>query len=98
MKINTTTNHINQAYNSQTNGVTPQSQKPKVPADETQKENTDSVNLSGKTKDLQKISKAIETESTARQDLVTDLKQRVENNQYNINAEGIAQKIIDGFF
>ena len=96
MKIsNTTPNYVNQAYNSQTNGLNPQDQKPNKPADETK---ADSINLSTKTKDLQKISKAVETEPVVRQDIVDDIKNRIENNQYNINAEGIAQKIIDGFF
>ena len=61
MKINTTPTpkHVNQAYSSQTNGLTEQNPKPKAPADETLTDIGDSVNLSGKTRDLQKISKVM---------------------------------------
>jgi flagellar biosynthesis anti-sigma factor FlgM len=95
MKINSTPNYINQVYGNQqvNNPVTQdlrQDLKAQKNADETQ---TDSLNLSNKTKDLQKISKAMETESTDRAKYVADIKQKVETNQYDINAELVAEKM-----
>jgi negative regulator of flagellin synthesis FlgM len=58
---------------------------------------TDSINLSDRTRDLQKISRAMETESADRNRVVADLKQKVETNQYNVNAEAVAEKIIGSF-
>ena len=97
MKIsNSTPNYINQTYTSQTNAAANQNQKSQQQtADEVQK---DSINLSGKTKDLQKISKALETEPTGRNEYVADIKQRVENNQYNVNAEKVAEKMVGVLF
>jgi flagellar biosynthesis anti-sigma factor FlgM len=92
MKIsNSTPSYINQAYNSQqSNTAASQDLKSQKNSDEAK---ADSINLSGKTKDLQKISKAMETESVEREKYVSDIKQKVENNQYNINAELVLEKM-----
>ncbi len=92
MKIsNTTPNYINQTYTNKSNVAANQKLKFQPPAEETQ---TDSINLSSKTKDLQKISKALETDPTNRQQYVADIKQKVENNQYDLNAESVAGKMV----
>ena len=92
MKIsNSTPNYINQTYANQANNAANQNVKPQKPADESQ---TDSINLSDRTKDLQKISKAMETEPVDRAELVADIKEKVETNQYNVNAETVAEKMV----
>jgi flagellar biosynthesis anti-sigma factor FlgM len=95
MKIaNTTPNYINQTYTNQAN-----SQKTQKPTEKASSDSvvSDTINLSSKTKDLQKISKAMETEPAGRASYVADIKQRVENNQYEVNPEAIAEGIISTF-
>jgi len=93
MKIsNSTPNIINQAYGNQANNPSAQGLKSQKNSDENL---SDSINLSGRTKDLQKISKAMELEPVDRKKYVTDIKQQVETNQYNINAETIAEKMVE---
>ncbi len=92
MKIsNTTPNYINQTYTNQPKAAAQQNLKSQAPVEETQ---SDSINLSSKTKDLQKISKALETDPTNRQQYVADIKQKVDNNQYDVNSESVAQKMV----
>ncbi|NOX34845.1 MAG: flagellar biosynthesis anti-sigma factor FlgM [Deltaproteobacteria bacterium] len=92
MKIsNSTPSYINQTYASQANNVASQNLKHGKNSDETL---SDSISFSGRTKDLQKISKAMETEPQDREKLVADIKQKVETNQYNINAETVADKMV----
>jgi len=93
MKIsNSTQNYINQTYVNQTNSpAKSQALKTEKPADEVA---GDSINLSPKTKDLQKISAAMDTEPTDRSKLVADLKYQVQTNQYNVNAEQVAEKMV----
>lgn len=91
MKIsNTTPNYINQTYAGQMNNAANQNLKSQKPADEI----TDSINFSDETKLLQKLSKAMESEPADRKKYVADIKQKVETNQYNINAENVAEKIV----
>ena len=96
MKIsNTTSNYINQTYAKPANAATSQGLKSQKTADATVAgAKTDSINFSALTKDLQKISKAMETDPTDRNKYVADLKQKVETNQYNVNAEAVAGKIV----
>jgi flagellar biosynthesis anti-sigma factor FlgM len=93
MKIsNPTQNYINQTYTSNKNTAS-SAQAPK--ADKTAGETTgDSLNISPKTRDLQKISSAMDNEPIDRTKLVADLKQQVQTNQYNFNAEQVAEKMI----
>ena len=86
-------NYIQQTYANQTNtpaakGLNAQ----KNAVEENTVHKSDSLNLSGLTKDLQKVSKAMETEPADRQQYVADIKQKVETDQYNINAEAVAGK------
>ena len=91
MKIsNTIPNYINQTYAGQMNNAANQNLKSQKAADEI----TDSINFSDETKILQKISKAMESEPADRKKYVADIKQKVETNQYNINAENVAEKIV----
>ncbi|MCD4678553.1 MAG: flagellar biosynthesis anti-sigma factor FlgM [Desulfobacula sp.] len=91
MKIsNSTPNYVNQTYANQANNAATQNLKSQKTADDTL---TDSINLSGRTKDLQKISTAMDTESVDRKKYVADIKLQVENNQYNINAQTVAEKM-----
>ncbi len=96
MKIsNTPPNYINQTYTSQANGADAgQNLKSPKPADDTR---TDSINLSSKTRDLQKISKALDSNAVERQNYVAEIKEQVENNLYNVNAEKVADKIVGAF-
>lgn len=92
MKIsNPTPNYINQTYANQSRTAANQDAKFIKPGDEAQ---TDSINLSSRTKDLQKISKALETEPVGRDKLVADIKQQVETNQYDVNATLVAEKMV----
>ncbi len=91
MKIsNTTPNYINQAYAGQISNAANQNLKSQKPADEI----TDSINFSDQTKILQKLSKAMESEPADRKKYVADIKQKVETNQYNVNAEAVAEKLV----
>ncbi len=92
MKIsNSTPNYINQTYASQSSNTASQNAAQQKAAEEAQ---TDSINLSGRTKDLQKIASAIDAEPVNRQQLVADIKLQVETNQYNVNAEKVAEKLV----
>ena len=92
MKIsNSTQNHINQTYANQTTPAGNSPSKLEKPVEELA---TDSLNISQKTRDLQKISAAMDTEPTDRATLVADLKQQVQAGQYNVNAEQVAEKMV----
>ena len=91
MKVsNTTPNYINQVYAGQIGNIANQTLKSQKPADEI----TDSINFSDQTKTLQKINKAMENEPADRKKYVADIKQKIETDQYNINAETIAEKLV----
>lgn len=90
MKISgSTPNYINQTYSNQANAAT--NVKTEKSLEETK---GDSLNLSPKTRDLQRISAALDVEPADRTKLVADLKQQVQANQYNVNAEQVAAKMI----
>ena len=92
MKIfNSTQNYINQTYANQTNSAASSPSKLEKPTDELA---VDSLNISQTTRDLQKISAAMDTEPTERTTLVADLKQQVQAGQYTVNAEQVAEKMI----
>lgn len=92
MKIsNSTQNYINQTYANQTNPAANSPSKLEKPVDELK---MDSLNISPITRDLQKISAAMDTEPTERTTLVADLKQQVQAGQYTVNAEQVAEKMV----
>lgn len=57
----------------------------------------DSVSLSTGTQDLQKIFTAAETEPEGRNNRVTELKNKVTQGQYTVNAEKVAERMA-GYF
>lgn len=95
MKIsNTTPNYINQTYAKQVKPAAAQNQQSFKSAEEAAAgQTTDSINLSTRTKDLQKIAGALETPDVERQKYVSDIKQRVEANTYEVNADAVAEKM-----
>lgn len=94
MKISSTTsNYINQTY---TNKANPANQDTRAAKNQDEAANTsksDSINLSNRTKDLQKISQSMDTQPTDRQKYVSDIKLKVETNLYTINVEAVAEKM-----
>ncbi len=95
MKIsNSTSNYISQSYANQQNSSATRSQNTSKPGQEsTSPVPVDSINLSGRTKDLQKISAAMEIQPADRAQYVSEIRQRIETNNYTINAEAIAGKM-----
>ena len=55
---------------------------------------TDNIDFSEKTRDLQKISQAMEAAPADRQQKISDIKQQVAANQYTIDAFQVAEKMI----
>ncbi|WP_020589430.1 flagellar biosynthesis anti-sigma factor FlgM [Desulfobacter curvatus] len=94
MKIDTTLQYINQSYaannanaNTTANTSADQGKQSKEPL-------SDSINLSATTRELQKISAASAEEPMGRADKIEALKLQVQSNQYTVNAEQVAEKII----
>ena len=98
MKIsNGTLNYINQTYTNPANAAG-QNLKSEKSANGALKETpSDSINFSGLTRDLQKISTAMETNPVDREKYVADIKQKIETNQYDVNAEMVAERIVGSF-
>jgi negative regulator of flagellin synthesis FlgM len=96
MKIADSTPHyINQAYTNSANTAANQTLKSQKTADPVVNEiRTDSISFSDRTKDLQKISKAMETDPVDRKNYVADIKSKVETGQYTMNAETVAEKMV----
>ena len=92
MKIsNSSPDYINQTYTNPAAKAKPGKSSVEQESLETR---SDSINLSEKTRDLQKISQAMEAEQPNRAERVQEIKNQVQANQYNINAEKIAEKMI----
>lgn len=92
MKINSTPQYINQSYaanNANTTAKTSSDQ-----GKQSEETLSDSINLSSTTMDLQKISAASTEEPEDRAQMVENLKQQVQSNQYTVNAEQVAEKMI----
>lgn len=93
MKIsNSTQQYINQSYaannaNATANTSAEQGKQP-------QERPADSINLSSTTRDLQRIEAASAEEPRERAQMVEDLKQQVQANQYTVNADQVAEKMI----
>ncbi|MCP3900693.1 MAG: flagellar biosynthesis anti-sigma factor FlgM, partial [Desulfobacteraceae bacterium] len=52
------------------------------------------VDLSNRTKDIQKISQALDVEPVALSEKVSQLKKEVDENRYNVDANKVADKIL----
>ncbi len=63
-------------------------------ADELQ---SDTIQLSDTTRELQKIRQAMETEPADRAQQVSDLKDQVRTGRYNVNAQKVAEIMVHGF-
>lgn len=92
MKINTTPQYINQNYTANNVGGTANTSADQ--SKQSEKNLSDSINLSSTTRDLQKISAASAQEPMDRAQMVEDLKQQVQSNQYTVNAEQVVEKMI----
>jgi negative regulator of flagellin synthesis FlgM len=92
MKISNS-NLVNQAYNNNivhqnqaaTNAKTGKIKEPNL---------SSNVDLSNRTKDVQKIARAIEDEPVSMTEKLASLKKQVDTNQYNIDADKIADKMV----
>ena len=94
MKIsNPAQTYINQTYANRTS-QTANAQAPAKLEKASDEAISDMLKISPTTRDLQKISAAMDTEPTDRTKRVEDLKQQVQNNQYNVKAEQVAEKMI----
>ncbi len=97
MKIsNSTTNLVNQAY---ANNVAHQNAANANAKLEKGKEinpsaNSANVDFSDRTKDLQKISQALENEPVAMSEKVNKIKQEINENRYNLDADKVADKMV----
>ncbi|CCK79289.1 flagellar biosynthesis anti-sigma factor FlgM [Desulfobacula toluolica] len=90
MKIlNSTPGYINKMYSNKT----AKNIKTQKNDDLDANKNIDRINFSDRTKNLQKMSKAMETDPADRKKYVSDIKQKFETNQYTINADAIAEKM-----
>jgi len=95
MKISSTTPHyMNQTYANQANAANQNLKSQKTTDEVANETKADSINFSDRTKDLQKITKAMENDPIDRKKLVADLKQQVETNQYTVNADTVAQRMV----
>ncbi|WDP89600.1 MAG: flagellar biosynthesis anti-sigma factor FlgM [Desulfobacter sp.] len=91
MKItNTPPTYINQTYANQSNRTV----KSKALKSDVK---TDSINLSSTTRDMQKISAASQTDPENRIKKVEELKAKVQSNQYSVNADQVAEKMLGHF-
>ncbi len=90
---NSTPDYITQTYTNQVANTQSKAEKPAVEPDAAEVK-TDRINLSETTRDLQKISQAMETEPNERTERLQEIKDQIQAGQYNINAEQIAEKMI----
>ncbi|MCG8563933.1 MAG: flagellar biosynthesis anti-sigma factor FlgM [Desulfobacterales bacterium] len=94
MKISgTNTNYIQQAYGNASQAVANAGQQDK--ADTTSETRpTDSISLSEKTQDLRRVEQNMDNAPLERQKKVADLKERVQADQYTVDAQKVAEKMI----
>ncbi len=94
MKIsNSTTNFVNQAYNSHAPHHNPAAANEK-PERNKEINPSASVDLSNRTKEIQKISQAVDNEPVEMSEKVSRLKARVDANQYTVDADRVAGRIL----
>ena len=94
MKITSTQQYINQNYAANNANANTTANTSADQGKQSGGSPSDSINLSSTTKDLQKISAASVEDSKDRTQMVEDLKQQVQSNQYTAKAELVADKII----
>jgi negative regulator of flagellin synthesis FlgM len=94
MKINSTQQYINQSYAANNANANTTANTSADQGKQTQEPIADSINLSSTTRDLQRIEAASAEEPKERAQMVEDLKQQVQSNQYTVNADQVAEKMI----
>lgn len=94
MKINSTQQYINQSYATNNANANTAANTSADQGKQTQERPADSINLSSTTRDLQRIDAASAEEPKERAQMVEDLKQQVQANQYTVNADQVAEKMI----
>lgn len=88
--------YINETAVTRTKGLAQEGSKP---ADVGQKSEEDTiVNLSQRSKEVQKAEKAIESEPDIRSEKVQAIKNEIENGTYKIDYEKTAEKMLKAFF
>lgn len=93
MKISgPTPNYIQQTYSQQNNQQA--ANDPSKTGATNEDNRGDSINLSERTRDLQKISQNLEVQPPEREQQLAKLKDQVQAGQYNVNAEQVAEKMI----
>ncbi|MFO7754050.1 MAG: flagellar biosynthesis anti-sigma factor FlgM [Desulfobacteraceae bacterium] len=97
MKVsNTTPNLVNKTYgNTQNRSVAENSGKVEKPGEEAGV--SDNVSLSDRTKDIRKAEAAMDSPPAERAERVADIKKRVEEGTYKVNAEKVAEKMAGNF-
>lgn len=96
MKISSPSQYIKQSYaanNANTNTTANTSANPVKQSGEAL---SDSINLSSITRDMQKIMTASAEDPKGRADKINSLKEQIQLNKYNVNAEQIAEKMMTG--
>lgn len=94
MKISgPTPNYIQQTYSNQ-NSQQPAAAPQGNTGSTGEEVRGDSINLSEKTRDLQKVSQNLENQPAEREQRVAELKEQVEAGQYTVNAERVAEKMV----
>ncbi len=95
MKIsNSTTNLVNQAYINNTAHQNTTANTSTKPEKSKGIKASSSVDLSTRTKDLQKISTALENEPVAMSEKISKIKKEIDENRYIVNADKIADKMV----
>lgn len=69
-------------------------QQAAVPKMEEKVKGKDEVDLSNQAKDFAIIKKMLTEETDVREDLVQDIKRRMENGTYNVSSKDVADKIL----
>ncbi|MGE4318868.1 MAG: flagellar biosynthesis anti-sigma factor FlgM [Deferribacterales bacterium] len=94
-----------QATQAGLNKLNDTAEKKKVSSGSSASESTsasDSVSLSDSAKELAGVKSSLQSTPDVRTDLVAELKSKIENGQYNVSGQQIAEKIvqtaIDGLF
>ena len=94
---NSKTNLINQTYSSKTNDKI-KKENSNIEEETGQRDN-DKVNLSNRTKDIQKIFMNMDNniEEKERATRISNIKQDIQADKYKVDAEKIAEKMVESF-
>ncbi len=94
MKISgSNTNYIQQAYGNANSAVPGNGPQDKA-GTTSETRTTDSISLSEKTQDLRRVQQNMDNAPVERQKKIADLKERVQANQYTVDARQLAENMI----